>query len=87
MSKVEKLEETVHGRSRNLESEHDLHFGVTEDMLYARNVEPVEGAQWTGIVTKIAVEMLRSGKVDAVVCVQSAEDDKYVLQQILETAS
>lgn len=30
----------------------------------------VTGAQWTGIVTSIAMEMLRSNIVDAVVCVQ-----------------
>lgn len=28
------------------------------------------GAQWTGIVTTIAIEMLKSGMVEAVVCVQ-----------------
>ena len=33
--------------------------------------------QWTGIVTSIAIEMLESGKVDAVVCVQSEENDRF----------
>lgn len=28
------------------------------------------GAQWTGIVTTIAIEMLKSGLVEAVICVQ-----------------
>lgn len=28
------------------------------------------GAQWTGIVTTIAIEMLKSGMVEAVICVQ-----------------
>lgn len=46
-------------------------------MLYARNTPPVEGAQWTGIVTQIAIEMLESGKVEAVVCVQSDENDRF----------
>jgi len=48
----------------------DLHFGVQQEMLYAKNTPPIPGAQWTGIVTQIAIEMLTSGKVDAVVCVQ-----------------
>lgn len=43
----------------------------------ARNTPPVEGAQWTGIVTQIAMEMLESGKVEAVVCVQSQEQDRF----------
>ena len=43
----------------------------------ARNTPPVVGAQWTGIVTQIAIEMLESGKVEAVVCVQSQEQDRF----------
>ncbi|KAG0571218.1 hypothetical protein KC19_6G220600 [Ceratodon purpureus] len=70
MSRVEDLEPKVHGRGRNPESMDDLFFGVHDDMLYARKIEPVEGAQWTGIVTTIAMEMLRSNIVDAVICVQ-----------------
>jgi len=34
--------------------------------LYARKTEPIQGAQWTGIVTTIAVEMLKANMVDAV---------------------
>ena len=30
----------------------DLHFGVHESMMYALNTPPVQGAQWTGIVTQ-----------------------------------
>jgi hypothetical protein len=55
----------------------DLHFGVHEAMMYASNTPPVPGAQWTGIVTQIALEMLSSGAVEAVVCVQSDEDDRF----------
>jgi len=77
MSRIEALEQQVHGRSRDLSSMDDLHFGVHQEMLYAKNTPPVAGAQWTGIVTQIAIEMLESGKVDAVVCVQSEEDDRF----------
>lgn len=55
----------------------DIHFGVHEEMLYGKNTPPVEGAQWTGIITQIAMEMLQSGKVEAVVCVQSDDEDRY----------
>lgn len=61
---------------RDLENCDDLHFGVHTEMLYAKNTPPVQGAQWTGIVTQIAIEMLQSGAVDAVVCVQSDENDR-----------
>lgn len=45
--------------------------------MYATNSPPVPGAQWTGIVTQIAIEMLESGQVEAVVCVQSDEKDRF----------
>ena len=64
-----------HGR--DLENEDDLLFGVHEEMLYARNSAPVPGAQWTGIVTQVAIDMLESGAVDAVVCVQSQDGDRF----------
>eukprot|EP00959_Pyramimonas_sp_CCMP1952_P437834 9166320-Pyramimonas_sp.AAC.1 len=40
-------------------------------------------AQWTGIVTQIAVDMLESGKVDAVVCVQSDENDRFTPKPVV----
>lgn len=62
---------------RDLDNMDDLHFGVHQDMMYARNVPAVQGAQWTGVVTQIAIDMLESGKVDAVICVQNDEQDRF----------
>lgn len=62
---------------RNNDDANDLRFGVHEDMLYALNKPPVDGAQWTGIVTQIAINMLESKAVDAVVCVQNSETDRF----------
>lgn len=76
MAKIPKLEHQVHGRERDLSDEDELRFGVYDEMLYARNTPGIEGAQWTGIVTQVAINMLESGKVDAVVCVQSDENDR-----------
>ena len=64
-------------RDRDLDNLDDLHFGVHEEMMYALNTPPLAGAQWTGIVTQIAISMLESGKVEAVVCVQSDEHDRF----------
>lgn len=73
----DRLEAVVHGRSRNLESDRELYFGVHQDMMQARKTEPIPGAQWTGIVSTIAIEMLTQGKVEGVVCVQSSPDDHF----------
>uniref|UniRef100_A0A0D9XIY5 Coenzyme F420 hydrogenase/dehydrogenase beta subunit C-terminal domain-containing protein n=1 Tax=Leersia perrieri TaxID=77586 RepID=A0A0D9XIY5_9ORYZ len=67
MSRVEDLEPLVHGRGRKPEAD-EMYFGVYEQLLYARKIKSVEGAQWTGIVTTIAVEMLKANMVDAVAC-------------------
>lgn len=71
------MELAAHGRERDLDNPDELHFGVHEDIVYARVQPPVPGAQWTGIVTSIACEMLRTGEVDAVVCVQSDPEDRF----------
>lgn len=54
----------------------ELQLGVTLDSFFARARPAVEGAQWTGIVTSIAVAMLETKTVDAVVCVQSEPGDR-----------
>uniref|UniRef100_A0A0E0KP21 7-hydroxymethyl chlorophyll a reductase, chloroplastic n=1 Tax=Oryza punctata TaxID=4537 RepID=A0A0E0KP21_ORYPU len=82
MSRVEDLEPLVHGRGRKQDMD-EMYFGVYEQLLYARKMKPVEGAQWTGIVTTIAVEMLKANMVDAVVCVQSDPDDRLAPMPVL----
>jgi coenzyme F420-reducing hydrogenase beta subunit len=79
------LESQAHGHSRDLESEDDRYFGVHQTMVAARKQQPIEGAQWTGIVTTIAIEMLNRGKVEGVVCVQNTQEDRFQPQPILAT--
>ena len=87
MGRVEQLEGPVHGRGRRWTAadgapDDELYFGVHEEMVAARMApgrphaaQEGAGAQWTGIITSIAIEMLESGRVEAVVCVQSDPDD------------
>lgn len=74
---VPELEAQSHGRSRDLDNEHDVYFGVHQQMMAARKTEPIEGAQWTGIVSSIAIEMLNRGLVEGVVCVQNTKADRF----------
>jgi len=60
----EDLEEKSHGRQRNLDDPRELYFGVHQTMVAARKKEPIAGAQWTGIVSTIACEMLTQGWVE-----------------------
>ncbi|MGD1809023.1 Coenzyme F420 hydrogenase/dehydrogenase, beta subunit C-terminal domain [Dapis sp. BLCC M126] len=71
------LEQQTHGRTRNLDRENETYFGVHQDMMAARKKQPIEGAQWTGIVSTIACEMLNQGIVEGVVCVQNTKEDRF----------
>jgi len=71
------LEQQTHGRSRDLSQEDDWYFGVSQQMFAARKTEPIAGAQWTGIVSSLAIEMLNRGWVEGVVCVQNQADDRF----------
>ncbi len=74
---IGELEEQAHRRSRNLDHPDELYFGVHQDMMAARKQQPIAGAQWTGIVSSIAIEMLNRGLVEGVVCVQNTKEDRF----------
>jgi coenzyme F420 hydrogenase subunit beta len=74
---IGELEEQAHTRPRNLENPDELYFGVHQDMMAARKQQPIEGAQWTGIVSTLAIEMLNRGLVEGVVCVQNTKEDRF----------
>lgn len=74
---IAELEEQTHDRSRDLDNPDELYFGVNQTMMAARKTEPIPGAQWTGIVSTIAIEMLNRGIVEGVVCVQNTNSDRF----------
>ncbi len=80
---IGELEEEHHGRSRNLNSEDERYFGVHQEMMAARKQEPIPGAQWTGIVSTIACEMLTAGIVEGVVCVQNTKEDRFAPMPVI----
>ncbi|WP_017293958.1 Coenzyme F420 hydrogenase/dehydrogenase, beta subunit C-terminal domain [Geminocystis herdmanii] len=84
---IAELEADAHGRSRDLNNEYDVYFGVHQEMMSAKKKQPIEGAQWTGIVSSIACEMLTQGLVEGVVCVQSDENDRFQPKPIIATTT
>lgn len=82
---IAELELSAHGSSRDLNKENEVYFGVHQEMMSARKKEPIPGAQWTGIVSSIAVEMLTQGLVEGVVCVQNTEEDRFQPKPIIAT--
>ena len=63
MARAEGLEERVHGRSRVYDQSNldEAYFGVHDEILLARGF--VDGAQWTGVATGIALAWLEAGEV------------------------
>ncbi|KJH71782.1 Coenzyme F420 hydrogenase/dehydrogenase, beta subunit C-terminal domain [Aliterella atlantica] len=80
---IAELETQSHTRSRNLEDPDELYFGVNQGMMAAQKTAPIEGAQWTGIVSTIAIEMLTKGLVEGVVCVQNTKEDRFAPMPII----
>jgi coenzyme F420 hydrogenase subunit beta len=80
---IASLETQAHGRSRDLENESDLYFGVHQEMMAAKKQQPIPGAQWTGIVSTLACEMLNRGLVEGVICVQNTKEDRFQPQIVI----
>jgi len=70
------LETAVHGRSRDPARPDELHFGPFRRMLRAALRTPRDGAQWTGITTRIAERLLETGAVDAVLTMTADAHDR-----------
>ncbi|MCS5693051.1 Coenzyme F420 hydrogenase/dehydrogenase, beta subunit C-terminal domain [Cyanobium sp. FGCU-6] len=81
--RFEAMEAAAHGRSRNLDDENELYFGVHQRMFTARLNRPIAGAQWTGIVSRIGVRALETGLVDAVLCVGQSPGDRFTPVPVL----
>ena len=71
------LEQQVHGKSRDPARADELHFGPYRRMLRAALKSPSDGAQWTGITTRIAERLLETGAVDAVLTMTADPQDRW----------
>ena len=79
------LEQRVHGRRRDAGRADELHFGPFRQMWRASLKAPLEGAQWTGITTRLGERLLESGKVDAVLAMTGDPDDRWKPVPVLVT--
>jgi coenzyme F420 hydrogenase subunit beta len=79
------METQVHGRARDLARPDELYFGPFRRMVRARLKPALEGAQWTGITTRIGEKLLETGAVDAVLTMAPDKDDKWRPVPVLVT--
>lgn len=81
------LEARVHGRARDPDRTDETFFGPFRRMLRASMVSPREGAQWTGIATRIGERLLETRAVDAVLTMAPDPDDKWKPVPVLVTSA
>ncbi|HMB58473.1 MAG TPA: coenzyme F420 hydrogenase/dehydrogenase beta subunit N-terminal domain-containing protein, partial [Xanthomonadales bacterium] len=67
----------MHGRSRSATKPDELFFGPFRRMLRASLKAPREGAQWSGITTRIAERLLETDAVDAVLTMIADPADRW----------
>ncbi len=77
------LERSVHGRVA--ETGDEAFFGVFQTMHRARLEPAAEGAQWTGLTTALAAELLRAGAVDAVLATAPDPHDRWKPMPVIVT--
>jgi coenzyme F420 hydrogenase subunit beta len=65
-----KHEEKLFGRTRNMLDADELRFGISLNRFNAVMKQPLDGAQWSGIITAISTKALQTGLVDGVVTLQ-----------------
>lgn len=80
-----RLERQVHGRARDPGRGDEGFFGPYRKMLRARLQPRRDGAQWSGIATRIAERLLETGAVDAVITVAPHPEDRWRPMPVLVT--
>ncbi len=75
----------MHGRARDPARPDEVHFGPFRRMLRAALEPPRDGAQWTGITTRLAERLLETGAVDAVLTMAPDPDDRWRPVPVLVT--
>jgi coenzyme F420 hydrogenase subunit beta len=81
----ERLEAQVHGRARDPQRPDELHFVPFRKMFRAALREPREGAQWTGIATRLGERLLETGAVTAVLAMAADPSDRWKPMPVIVT--
>lgn len=83
--RYEALERQVHGRVRDDERGDERFFGPYVRIVRARMRRPLDGAQWTGITTRVGERLLETGMVEAVIATAAQPNDKWAPRPVLVT--
>lgn len=79
------METAAHGRPRDPARADELFFGPFQSMHRAMLTRPAQGAQWTGITTRLAQKLLETGAVQAVLTMAPDPADRWRPVPVLVT--
>jgi coenzyme F420 hydrogenase subunit beta len=76
-------ERRLFGRERSLDDPVEMRFGITRERFTAQLKKPVGGAQWSGIITRIATRAFEDGLIDRVVTLQRSPENHFFSAPLL----
>lgn len=80
-NQTEQIERRLHGRNRSDGDE--MLFGVFRALHITRMARPVEGAQWSGMITSLGALLLERGLVDGVITTGAMPGTRYAPRPFL----
>ncbi|MBC8042039.1 MAG: Coenzyme F420 hydrogenase/dehydrogenase, beta subunit C-terminal domain [Rhizobacter sp.] len=79
-------ESNVFGRERRVEDEDEMRFGITRRRFIASLKQPIAEAQWSGIVSHLAMRAFETKKVEAVATLHRSKTDYFFPEPVLATS-
>ncbi len=78
-----KREKKLFERERKLDNPEEMRFGITLERFLAQLKKPLNGAQWSGIITAIARAAFESGLVEGVVTLHRNDKSTFFSDPVL----
>ncbi len=80
-------ERALYGRERNPDNPDELAFGITQERFVAKLNPEITGAQWSGIITRIAQKAFETNLVEAVATLHRSKVDYFLPEPVLAQSS
>ena len=80
-------ERKLFGRERSLDDQVEMRFGIAAERFTAQLKSPVSGAQWSGIITRMAMKALEEKLVEGVLSLNRSTDNHFFSVSVLAESS
>ncbi len=80
-------EKKLFGRERSLDDQIEMRFGIAAERFTAQLKNPLSGAQWSGIITRMAMRAIEEKLVDGVMSLNRSADNHFFSVPVLAGSS